>query len=551
MKIKTAALVIILALSLSGVLIVAVSMHSLSSIQEIKSTWMSLEAALPNGENANSFEDSTAGPSAELRETFYKSLDALTSSGNSILYLTSATIILFILSAYWLIRIQIIKPIHRLTQSMTSIANEDLDVEIYGTEKKNEIGEMARAVEIFKDNVYLLECAKTELFSANLDLESSILSRTNALKNSEEKLRAIVETAVDAIISIDKEGNICSYNSAAESMFGYQKNEVLGQNVVIILPEAFRNSHDEYISNYLQTGKPKAIGVIREMEAVRKNGQHFPIHVSISEVKVSDDVLFTGIIRDISELKAYQKSLQASKELANSANKAKTDFVSNMSHELRTPMNAILGFAQLLEMDENEPLSASQKESVGEIKTAGKHLLSIINQILDLNKIEVGKTSIKLTKTSPTELIQESLALIIQMSHTNNIELIDDIEYEKLPDLYTDEMRFKQVLVNLLTNAVKYNKQGGKIILKTEMHHNKLRFSVKDTGKGIPLYRQTQIFVPFERLGRENSDVEGTGIGLSITKKLVEIMQGDIGFESEQDEGSVFWFELPVYESVV
>ncbi|MDH5256878.1 MAG: PAS domain S-box protein [Gammaproteobacteria bacterium] len=488
--------------------------------------------------------------SERAEEKITNLLDVINKADLFILYITVLTTLIFIVWSYWLLRLQIIKPVTRLTGSMTKIARNDLDIEIYGVNKTDEIGEMARAVEVFKKNVYLLESAKKDLQSVNYNLESRVLARTRELKNSEESLRSILETAVDAIITIDNAGVIRSFNRAAENMFGYNSANITGKNVNVLMPSLIKEKHNEYISAYIEPGEAELIGVAREMEACRQSGEKFPIHVSISEVNTSDGIFFTAIIRDVSELKTYQKSLQKSKDIADEANKAKSEFVANMSHELRTPLNAILGFAQLLECDPDEPLSSSQKESVDEIRTAGKHLIGIISQILELNKIEAGKLPVLMEQVSPVLLVQESLSLIEQMCEECNIELVDNADYDGFPDLFTDKVRFKQVLINLLSNAVKYNELGGQVILSTELFDKSLRFYVADTGKGIPSCVQSQIFSPFERLGQENGDIEGTGIGLSITKKIVELLKGEIGFTSEEGKGSCFWFELPLFDSL-
>lgn len=248
---------------------------------------------------------------------------------------------------------------------------------------------------------------------------------------------------------------------------------------------------------------------------------------------------FAGMRQD---LKAVQNGLVEARVEAETASQAKSEFLSSMSHELRTPMNAILGFSQLLEMEINDP---EKKQYVVEIMRAGDHLLELINEVLDLAKIESGKVDLMLEDIPCGKLSCESLALVHSLAQSHGIEVKQqNCESEKVM-VHVDTTRFKQVLVNLLSNAIKYNQPGGEVSLNCEMPSpGRLRFSVTDTGVGLSEEQQQRLFNPFDRLGAETSGVDGTGIGLVISKRLIEGMGGKIGYESSLGKGSTFWVEV-------
>ena len=225
----------------------------------------------------------------------------------------------------------------------------------------------------------------------------------------------------------------------------------------------------------------------------------------------------------------------------------KSAFISSMNHELRTPMNAVLGFAQMLEINQNEPLSENQKSAVEHILRNGNHLLELIDQMLELNKIEAGTLPLHMEDIPARDVFDESMYLIQARANHDHIEIIDDTGDEALPLLWTDSTRLIQVLLNLLSNAVKYNREGGSVSLACrEVHGGMLRLSVIDNGLGIAAELQDKLFMPFERLGHELGQIDGTGIGLSITQQIVEKLGGHIGFESEQGRGSHFWVDIPL-----
>ena len=246
------------------------------------------------------------------------------------------------------------------------------------------------------------------------------------------------------------------------------------------------------------------------------------------------------------EKENYERQ-QAQNE-AERANQLKSEFLGRMSHELRTPMNAILGFGQLLE---EEPLNANQKSSMNEIMNASRHLLDLIDEVLDLTKIETGNVEIHLKSTSITEVIQESIGIAVTMADAKKIKIANVVTDDQLI-VMADRLRVKEVLLNLLSNAIKYNHESGSVSINSSINPdgNLLRINVMDSGKGLDEDKQQLVFEPFSRLGEEYSDIEGTGIGLTITKQLMELMGGSVGVESIVDQGSTFWIELPLAEVV-
>lgn len=256
-------------------------------------------------------------------------------------------------------------------------------------------------------------------------------------------------------------------------------------------------------------------------------------------------IMMSGSNMDITEVKRAEERVIQAKEQAEKANRAKSEFLSGMSHELRTPLNAILGYAHLFEYDDN--LRSQQIDNVREIRKAGEHLLQLINDVLDLAKIESGNMTVSLEPVLVSRLITECFTLVQPQADAKGIRLSSYLAEFSNTYVIADHVRFKQALLNLLSNAVKYNYMGGEVEVKLATQlGQQLRISVRDTGRGIPLHHQSEVFQPFNRLSAENTSIEGSGVGLVITKQLVEMMQGCLDFTSAEGVGTTFWIDFPM-----
>ena len=294
--------------------------------------------------------------------------------------------------------------------------------------------------------------------------------------------------------------------------------------------EKFTKPAESYDEVYRIIRPDNSVRFIREIGEIQIDKKNIPY-------------LLSGTMQDVTNLVLIEKALIFAKEEAEHASKVKSEFLSSMSHELRTPLNAIMGFAQLILT--NSALKNRDKDGLKEIKNAGEHLLTLINDILDLSKIESGKINLKINNFSLGKIIEECYALTSPIAKLKNIKLNYSIPGKKI-FVTADVLRLKQALLNLLSNAIKYNKNAGEVTLIISRESNQMvKIAISDTGYGIPLANQKNLFEAFNRLGADVLGIEGTGIGLIITKKLVEMMKGEIGFSSTEGKGSTFWISIP------
>jgi PAS domain S-box-containing protein len=359
------------------------------------------------------------------------------------------------------------------------------------------------------------------------------------------RMQSIFDNTIDGIIIIDEQGIIESFNPAAAEIFGYTREEAIGHNVKLLMPEPFAGEHDGYLDNYKRTGITHVLDHRRELTGLHKDGTIFDIELAVSKFHLDSGIKFTGIVRDISEKKKTEQDMIQARQEAEKANTAKSQFLSQMSHELRTPLNAILGFAQIMDRDMESMEPSFRQECVDHILNGGEHLLKLIDDVLDLSRVETGNLSVSMEPTELAPLIREVLTLSEPLTMTSQINLIDDIFSETDYIVQADRVRLRQVLLNLVSNAIKYNRPHGSVTLscKTE-GENRLRISVTDTGPGISEEQFPLLFQPFSRLENEETYIEGTGIGLTICQKLADLMGGEIHMKSEVGIGSTFSIDL-------
>ncbi len=400
------------------------------------------------------------------------------------------------------------------------------------------------------DRSYANADRERQLWEKKVDTPKAI---SDISKEETLQLHSVLAAISGGLCAFDQQGQLLFLNPTAEEYLGVE-NKRLSLATALEHFEIHKKNNIEPIPVAILIERLLAGASHQDSSAILKlKDISLPVAFIINPVIQNDQMIGSVLLfSDISEIKAVESDLIAAKEFAEKASHAKSQFLSSMSHELRTPMNAILGYSELLKEDLSSPIEeigedgiADMQQYVANILQAGWHLLELINKVLDLTRIEAGKLEVLIEKVELIDLIKECTSLITPLAEKRNITILNKTASMRPQDALIDRARLKQVLINLLSNAVKYNQDNGSITITLEQKSPKyIRVSVIDTGIGLSEEQKNKVFDPFTRLSGLNL-IEGTGIGLTITKRLLEIMDGRIGLDSELGVGSTFWIELP------
>lgn len=426
--------------------------------------------------------------------------------------------------------------------------------------------------------------------------------RTIRKNEAELRLKAVIDTAIDGIVTIDEKGTVETINPAAAKLFGYSAKEVIGHNINILMPQPYHSEHDRYIQRYLDSGKPRIIGIGREVEGKRKDGTVFPIRLAVSEVFLKGKRVFTGIIHDLTEYRAAKEKIlslnraleeqnseldqkvrerteklakvvdqllstnkqlereihdrqaielalrQSEKELQEALEKEKelselkSRFVSMASHEFRTPLSTILSSLELIELLKEEVHEAKREKHIARIKNAVSHLTSILTDFLSLSRLEEGKIELQPQKFNFGEFCTDLVDEI--RSQLKPGQILDYSGQNDNQDVFLDKNALRNILSNLLVNGIKYSGAGNPVECRTNIAKEGIKIEIQDHGIGIPPEDQKHLFTRFFRANNVEN-IKGTGLGLHIVRRYLDLMGGEINFESQMGVGTKFMVIIP------
>jgi PAS domain S-box-containing protein len=375
----------------------------------------------------------------------------------------------------------------------------------------------------------------------------------NQAKILEARYGGLLESVPDTMVMTNSAGKIVLMNGQAESLFGYTRAELLGEPIETLLPERFRQSHIGHRATYFSEPRTRAMGAGLELFARHKSGSEFAVEISLSPLRTEEGIFTMSAIRDITDRKKLEQELlrknaelEGQNRLVQHANRLKSEFLANMSHELRTPLNGIIGFAELMHDEKVGPVTPDHKEYLHDILTSGRHLLQLINDVLDLSKIEAGKMEFTPEQTDPAILVGEVCEIVRAMAAKKRIRIKTESD-PSLVNIEVDRRGLKQILYNYISNALKFTPAEGKVTVRVmPQGSDEFRVEVEDTGVGIRSENLSRLFVEFQQFDSSGStQYTGTGLGLALTKKIVEAQGGRVGVSSTPGQGSVFHATLP------
>ena len=426
------------------------------------------------------------------------------------------------------------EPIAELSEATRRLAEGDMDVDLSAI-TDDEVGGLTRDFQAMRDQ---LQQQTEDLISSN-----------RSLTEMENRQRATLESAPIGLVMIDKRGTILLANPAAESLFGYSREQLVGQPIEMLIPQRYRDDHPAKVRRFFSEPFARRMGEGRELFGLTSDGEEVPIEIGLSPVVAGGETFVLSAILDISARKRAEQELLQSREKALTADRAKSEFLANMSHEIRTPLTAILGFSDLL-MDDDawEQDAESRRELINTIRRNGEHLLTVINDILDLSKIEAGRFQVERIECSPAEVLLDVQKLMQVRADAKGLKWHVELDGPFPRQIHTDPTRLRQILINLVGNSMKFT-EVGEVRVTASMTRSdagfQLIFDVSDTGIGMSSEQQQLLFKPFQQADMSTSrKFGGTGLGLTISRRFARMLGGDIEVQSEHGQGSTFTLKI-------